>query len=165
MHGKLLTFDRIMLLPRTPNAEHRSYSLLHARSVASRTRHVHTANRTLGAPLYRPSRKMRREGREAIPRSRHEDTRASVLFSCTRPFFHNCTCARPWSGSSGSLCTTSRCAWPHSFCARGETACIRTRTRRRPCTLQVYVYARPVERDRCDVMMDVHSEIWFIMLG
>ena len=42
-----LTFDRIMLVPRTPNAEHHSYSLLQARSVASRTRH--TANRSLGA--------------------------------------------------------------------------------------------------------------------
>ena len=39
-----LTFDRIMLASRMPNAEHHSYSLLQAR----RTRH--TANRSLGAP-------------------------------------------------------------------------------------------------------------------
>ena len=104
-----------MLVPRTPNAEHHSFSLLQARSVASRTRHK--ANSSLGAASSStlwprratPRARCSREGREAISHSR-----SPILV-----YNHNCACARPWINGLVQEATSVTMSLAPPFCARG----------------------------------------------
>ena len=129
-----------MLVPRTPHAEHHYYSLLQARSIASRTRR--TANRSSGSsthgatPSHTDNVVPRRLGYARLFHSQglgDEVIRAPVLLSCTRPFFQDCLCARPLKRSGYFYIQphVHVCARSHPFCARGgfpgnaETACLR----------------------------------------
>ena len=100
-----LTFDRIMLVPRTPHGEYHSYYLLQACTVASRAAHrssgaasstLKVSATRLPAPLYysRGANRFSKIAHALDPGKR--------------------------SGSRGYFCTTSRmCPAPPLLCARG----------------------------------------------